>query len=92
MDKVEFWNRLQYVFSYPVPIKRSIRLRTYWLRALKDLVTFSISAVEMEPPAVLISWTWIWSWMELELEMDCELNVWLHNTTVTLFRWSPTRV
>ena len=91
MDKVELWNRLQDVFSYPVPIKRSTRLRTYWLRALKDLVTISISAVEMEPLAVLIRWTWIWSWMDMELEMDCELNVWL-NTTVTLFRWSPKRV
>jgi hypothetical protein len=57
MSKVEFWNRLNELFGYEVPIKRSTRLRTYWLRALEDPVTFSTSEAELEPLTVLINWS-----------------------------------
>jgi hypothetical protein len=57
MDKKEFWERLNDLFGYTVPIKRSSRLRTYWLRALENPVTFSTSAEELDPLTVLINWS-----------------------------------
>ena len=56
MTKEQFHERLTYLYGYPVPQKHAIRLRTYWLRALNNPVTFATSPEEVRPLSVLINW------------------------------------
>jgi hypothetical protein len=56
MNKEQFQKRLSYLYGYPVPQKHATRLRTYYLRALHDPVTFVTMPEEVRPLTVLINW------------------------------------
>jgi hypothetical protein len=55
-EKRVFRDWLTWLFGYPVSARMASRLRTYWIRALQNPVTFATTPAEVTPLTTLLDW------------------------------------